>query len=232
MIRLYELAGADPSCRFSPYCWRTRLALAHKGLEVETVPWLFTEKEKIAFAGTRRMPVLIDGERVVHDSWQIALYLEKTYPDRPSLFGGNGGVAPTRFLNSWADGAMIGAIARLIVSDIPPRLAEPDRAYFRKSREERYGTTLEALTAGRDKDVVTFRTTTLLPLRLTLQRQAFLGGEAPSYADYIVLGNFQWPRCISAFPLLEKSDPVSSWRERMLDLFGGLARNTPVAEAA
>ncbi len=230
MIRLYDLAGADPACRFSPYCWRTQLALAHKGLVYETIPWLFTEKERIAFAGTQRVPVITDGDRAVHDSWEIAVYLEATYPDRPSIFGG--GLAPTRFINSWADGVMIGAIARLIVSDIPPRLADQDRAYFRKSREDRYGTTLEALTANREKDVVTFRSVTLLPLRLTLQRQKFLGGEAPTYADYNVLGNFQWPRCISDFPLLERSDPIWAWRDRMLDLFGGLARNTPVAEAA
>jgi hypothetical protein len=43
---LYDLAGADPDLRFSPYCWRTRLALAHKGLEVETSysgKWVTTE---------------------------------------------------------------------------------------------------------------------------------------------------------------------------------------------
>jgi hypothetical protein len=28
MIRLYDLAGADPACRFSPYCWRTAVAQA------------------------------------------------------------------------------------------------------------------------------------------------------------------------------------------------------------
>jgi glutathione S-transferase len=41
---LYDLAGADPDLRFSPFCWRTRFALAHKGLPVETIPWRFTEK--------------------------------------------------------------------------------------------------------------------------------------------------------------------------------------------
>jgi glutathione S-transferase len=232
MIRLYDLAGADPARRFSPYCWRTRLALAHKGLSVETIPWRFTEKDKIAFAGSQRVPVLTDGDRAVHDSWEIALYLEKAYPDRPALFGGAAGLGPTRFLNSWTDGVLIGAIARLIVSDIPPLLAEPDRTYFRKSREERYGTRLEALTAGREKDIVAFRGATLLPLRLTLQRQRFLGGEAPTYADYIVLGTLQWPRCVSPLPLVERSDPIWEWRERMLDLFDGLARHTPAEEAA
>ena len=43
-IVMYDLAGADPALRFSPYCWRMRMALAHKGLAVETVPWRFTER--------------------------------------------------------------------------------------------------------------------------------------------------------------------------------------------
>ena len=33
-MRLYDLAGADPNLRFSPYCWRAKFALAHKGLAV------------------------------------------------------------------------------------------------------------------------------------------------------------------------------------------------------
>ena len=34
---MHDLAGADPAVRFSPYCWRVRMALAHKGLDVETI---------------------------------------------------------------------------------------------------------------------------------------------------------------------------------------------------
>ena len=36
----------DPNRRFSPFCWRARMALAHKG-QVETKPWRFTEKDKL-----------------------------------------------------------------------------------------------------------------------------------------------------------------------------------------
>ena len=71
-ITMHDLAGADPALRFSPYCWRARMALAHKGLAVETVPWRFTEKDAIAFSGQGRVPVIRDGERVVPDSWSIA----------------------------------------------------------------------------------------------------------------------------------------------------------------
>src|SRR5260370_13456109 len=86
-ITLYDLAGAEAERRFSPFCWRTKMALAHKGLEVETVPWRFTEKDKLPQPNAGRVPVIIDGDRVVHDSTVIADYLEERYPDRPPLFG-------------------------------------------------------------------------------------------------------------------------------------------------
>ena len=56
------------------------MALAHKGLAVETVPWRFTEKAVLAFSGQGRVPVIRDGDAVVSDSWSIAEYLEATYP--------------------------------------------------------------------------------------------------------------------------------------------------------
>ena len=43
-IRMYDFAGEETARRFSPFCWRSRMALAHKGLSVETIPWRFTEK--------------------------------------------------------------------------------------------------------------------------------------------------------------------------------------------
>jgi glutathione S-transferase len=221
-IIMYDLAGADPELRFSPYCWRTRLALAHKGLDAETVPWRFGEGERLAFSGQGKVPVIRDGETTVSDSWQIAEYLEDSYPDRPSLFGGAGGRAHARFINAWADAVMLGGIARLIVRDVLDVLDEADKHYFRTSREQRFGMTLEEVIAGREQRVAGFRDS-LLPLRLVLRAGPWLGGAAPSYADYIVFGNFMWARCASRFELLEDSDPVAEWRGRMLGLFGGLA---------
>jgi glutathione S-transferase len=220
---LYDLAGADPALRFSPFCWRTRMALAHKGLEVETVPWRFTEKDVIAFSGQGRVPVLVDGDHVVSDSFAIALYLEETYPDRPSLFGGPGGVALSRFINTFADTVVQPWISRLIVSDILEVLHEKDRAYFRESREARFSRPLEEVTADRDAALPEFRAM-LQPLRRHLQGLLFLGGEAPLYADYILFGGFQWARCASSFELLAVNDPIHAWRDRLLDLFEGLAR--------
>ncbi len=222
MLKLYDLAGAEDDRRFSPYCWRIKMALAHKGLEVETIPWRFTEKDAIAFSSQGRVPVLVDGERWVNDSWAIAEYLESTYPDRPLLFGGSAGKALSRFHASWADGILNVGMIKLVLRDIFDHVAPKDRDYFRKSREEGFGKTLEEVVADREKSVQAFRDN-LLPLRLTLKTQPFLGGENPLYADYAVFGGFQWCRCISDFKLLESDDPVHAWRRRMLDRFDGLA---------
>lgn len=220
--RLYDLAGAEPDRRFSPYCWRIRLALAHKNLPVETVPWRFTEKAEIATSGQGAVPVLVDGDCWVANSWTIANYLEDTYPEAPSLFGGGAGRKLTRHYSSLADG-LVPAIFPFIALDILHHLADKDRDYFRGSREKRVGTTLEAFVADRDARLVGFRAS-LAPLRHTLKTQPFFGGDEPLYADYAVFGPFQWARCISPFPLLEDGDPVKQWRDWLLDRFDGLAR--------
>jgi len=225
-LKLYELVGTDAQRPFSPFCWRTRMALAHKGLSAETIPWCFTDKEAIAPHKSDKVPVLLDGDTSVVDSWAIANYLEDTYPNRPSLFGGEGGRAVQRMLNWWGDITVIGGIFPMIIADIPLNLKPVDAAYFRKSREARFGKPLEEIMAGRDKAVEGFRKS-LDPLRLTLKTQNFLGGAAPNYADYIVFGPFQWARVMSAFKLLAEDDPVHAWRERLFDAFDGMARKSP-----
>jgi len=224
--QLYDLAGAEPERRFSPYCWRIKFALAHKGLEVDTIPWRFTDKKAIAFSGQERVPVLVDGDRVVSDSWKIAAYLEESYPDRPSLFGGPVGLAVTCFVNSWADSIVNTGIVRLLASDILAHLHEKDQAYFRESREKRFGMKLEDVSANRDKRVIEFRQS-LEPARITLRAQPYIGGNSPTYADYIILGSFQWARCISNFRLLAPDDILTKWRDRLLNSFDDIVRDMP-----
>jgi glutathione S-transferase len=221
MIKMYDLVGADPNRRFSPFCWRIKFAIAHKKLEVETIPWHYSDKPLIAFANWDRVPVLVDNGKPVVDSWTIATYLEETYPTGPSLFNGATGLA--RFFNAWADTILNPAIARIVVVDILNHLVPSDQAYFRTTREQRLGMTLEAASKDRESRLPAFAQL-LEPLRNTLGSQPFLGGDAPLYPDYIVFGSLMWPRCISAFRLIDPADPVNAWSERLLDAFGGMAR--------
>jgi glutathione S-transferase len=224
-VILYDLAGKDPSRRFSPYCWRTRLALAHKQLPVETIPWRFTEKDVIAASNQGRVPVIVDGDKWISDSWSIANYLEDAYPEGPSLFGGAKARALSRLYSCVAD-TLVPAIFQFIALDVYTNLHEKDLEYFRRSREERVGVTLEELAVRREARLPDFRES-LNVLRMTLKSQPFFAGEEPMYADYALFGPFQWARCSSPFRLLADRDPLRPWIERMLDAFDGLARSAP-----
>jgi glutathione S-transferase len=228
-VILHDLCGADPNRRFSPYCWRVRMALAHKGVPHEALPWRFTDKTAIADAGTDKVPVLRHGTRTVTESWDILQYLEDSWPGAPSLFGGEGGRALARFVNTWSDSVMAAGIAKLVVSDIPAHLAPEDAEYFTRTREARFGRPLAEVTAGREAAVEAFRRD-LHPLRMVLRERPWLSGPTAGAADYIAFGPLQWARCVSAFPLLTPEDPVHAWRGRLLDAFGGLARSAPAED--
>jgi glutathione S-transferase len=222
-IKLYDLAAAEDDRRFSPNCWRSKMALKHKGLEFETIPWRFTDKAAIAFSGQGLVPVLVDGGRTVHNSWNIALYLEEAYPQRPGLFEGAQSRALTEFFQQWVIRAIHGATLKVIVLDLFARLHEKDKAYFRESREKRFGMTLEQYAGDPKAALAAFRGA-LEPVRPVLVQHPFVSGKGPGYADYLLFGPFQWARAMSPTRLLEPDDPVFAWRERMLDLWGGYAR--------
>ncbi len=229
-ITMYDLAGIEADRRFSPFCWRTRMALAHKGLAVETVPWRFTEKDKLPQPNAGRVPVIVDGGRVVHDSTAIADYLDEHYPGLPALFGAGTARALARFIQNWTETVLQPGLIRLVLLDIYRHIGPADQAYFRRDRETRFGMRLEDFVGDRDARLPAFRAS-LDPLRRTVERQDFISGSVPAYPDYIVFGAFQWARAISDFALLAADDPVRPWRGRMLDLFDGLARRAPGYEA-
>ena len=225
-IRLYDLAGAEEDRRFSPFCWRTKMALAHKGLPVEEVAWRFTEKEAIAFSEQGKVPVIVDtanDDTSVCDSWEIAKYLDKQYPDAP-LFPAD--EASVFFFKAWVERTLHPGIAKQVVLDVYKHLHEKDQDYFRTTREKVFGMTLEAVAEGAADALPGFRKS-LGPMRVTLAEYDFIGGDAPSFADHIAFGHFAWARAISETKLLEADDPIYAWRERMLDLFDGFARKSP-----
>ena len=77
MLRLYRFP-------FSTNVERVALALAHKGLEVESV-WVdpADRSEVVGISGQELVPVLVDGDRFVADSTTILEYVEERFPERP-----------------------------------------------------------------------------------------------------------------------------------------------------
>src|SRR6476661_2236502 len=121
MISLYELQGQGGRV-YSLFSWRTRMALAHKGLEFESHPVAMSDKAAIAFSGGKTVPVIRDGETVVRDSWKIAEHLEAAYPTAPSLFGGAIGHGLAQTFNIWADRTLVPPMLPVVVADIFERI--------------------------------------------------------------------------------------------------------------
>lgn len=227
-ILLYELVGKDPGRPFSPHCWKIAMALAHKGLAYRGVPTPFTSVATVEGGPPRTVPVIRDGDTVVGDSFAIALYLDDAYAERPSLFGGEGGRAMARFIERWSQLTVHPYLGSAALLDIHDRLAPVDQDFFRASREQRFGKTLEEVVGGRDAGLAGFRAG-LQPLRSTLTHQPFIGGQSPLFADYIVFGALQWVRVVSPYRMLADDDPIAAWFDRCLDLHGGLGRKVPAA---
>ncbi len=229
-ILLYELVGSDPDRPFSPHCWKAVFALAHKGLPYERVPTPFTAVASVEGGACKTVPVIRDGERIVGDSFDIALYLEETYPGQPTLFGGEGGKAAARFVERWSQTVVHGYLGAAVLMDMHDRLAPADKEHFRRTREARFGKRIEDVPEGREERLGAFRAS-LEPLRSMLTYQPFIGGESPLFADYIVAGAFQWVRVVSPFGFLDETDPVHGWFERCLDLHDGLGRRVEAIAA-
>jgi glutathione S-transferase len=226
VITLWELGGREGR-RYSLFSWRTRLALRHKRLDFESVPVCMSDKAAIAFSGGKTVPVIKDGESVVRDSWKIAEYLEDRYPDAPTLFGGSIGRGVTQTFNGWVDRALVPAMLAVIVADIHERVDPADAAYFRASMEKILGSTLEQ-SRERRADVLQRLKRAVEPMQGVLKRQPWISGPDPAYADYILFSLFQWARVMSPGEVLEEG-PLREWRERVLNLHGGFARQTPSA---
>ena len=225
---LYSLCGADAKRPFSPHAWKIVMALHHKGLDFEERPTPFTEIPNIENGATKTVPLLIDGNQKVTDSFAIAAYLDATYSDRPTLFGGAEGMAVTRLIEGYSQMIIQPALAKIVVLDIWKGLAPADQPYFRASREARHGRTLEEVDAAKGPEIEAFPSK-LEPMRHMLKFQSWIGGEKPLFGDYILFGALQWARIVSPTQLLKAGDPVSDWFERALDLHNAAGRSVTAA---
>lgn len=227
--KLFEVVGENPKAHLSPYCWRSRMALAHKQLKFDSEPWHITEKQRIARSGGATAPVLVDGEQWVRDSWDIATYLDDTYPSNP-LFSGLAGKASSLFINHWADTTLHPLIFRAVIAEQFPLTADCDKAYYQERTLRKFGESVEEI--GADPETARRAAMKALsPLETALSETPFLGGEAPDYSDYILFGTFQWARVVSMTPFWHPDSALYRWFEDLLDAFDGMGRAQPPRSA-
>jgi glutathione S-transferase len=223
-IQLFDLQLAT-GATISPFVWRTKYALRHKGFDIDVVPGGFTGILQRTGGRSERVPVIVDGDRWVLDSFLIAEYLDETYPDRPMLFEGPSMKALAKFLDAWLWRTAISPWFACYIKDYRDLSLPEDHEYVTTSREKFLGgRKLEDVQAGRE-DRLPLILPTLEPFRALLRETRWLGGEQPNFADYTALAVFLWTASVARTPPLTADDPLRDWLDRGFDLYDGLGRH-------
>lgn len=212
VIVLFDIATQSDS-RPSPFCWRTKLALRHKGLAFECRGTVYSQIRSLGDGSFKTLPVIEDDGNWLGGSTKIAGYLESKvtsdtlFPDDPHrLF--------VRFIEAWVDTTLQAQIFPLIALRAWQCFPASQQEYFRKTRERRLGMTLEAARDLSLPKIPAIRAS-FEPARRILETRQFLAGLKPGYADYILFGALKWQRLVSEDRLLDDNDVIEDWYKRI-----------------
>jgi glutathione S-transferase len=169
-LKLYEFVNAKGDST-SPFVWRTKFALQAKGIPYDSVPDSFLDIPRIGGGsgepGTQTVPIVEYQGELLHESWTIAEWLDRAFPDLPSLFASAGELAMIRFFDKWFGTQVLPRMFRSCVFEIFETVRPGEQDYFRRSRERLLGQTLEEIAADAERYITETREA-LLPMRLAL----------------------------------------------------------------
>ncbi|KAI1332465.1 hypothetical protein F5Y16DRAFT_357863 [Xylariaceae sp. FL0255] len=229
-ITLYDLLGGPgdrpglPTNLTVPNPWKVRYALNYKGLDHRTkfvdFPDLQGTRERLGVKTIAKLPdgsphytvpVLEDEStgKVLGDSFDTAVYLDKNYPDGPPLFPNNS-YGIIKAFNDYVSGTLLHSVARLALDKIPlnPETAEGTRAMY----AARFGVPkLQDLFLSPTERVESLKTLETNFAKLaayfeTTSGPFMFGGEFPTYADFIVGGHLMFIQCA-----VEEWDQILTW---------------------
>lgn len=212
-IVLYEIAVADGAST-SPFVWRIKFALAHKGLSYTSRMLGLTDIPNHFGGRFATCPIIDVGDEQLSESLAIADWLDATYPDLPALFACPAERAMIGFFDRWLlHEVILKGILPIYTLDAHDRASPRDQDYYRQSREPFFGQTLEEVVADRIERLPEVRRS-FEPVRQSIVGQPFLGGVAPNFADMCLLGLFIFVGTIGTLPLLAANDPLVDYAER------------------
>ncbi|KAJ3557148.1 hypothetical protein NP233_g11820 [Leucocoprinus birnbaumii] len=208
MITLYDLAAGGSIKCWSPNPWKARYILNYKKLPYRTIYVDFenvnTVIKEAGFASSRpnpdgtpayTVPSIIDDATgaLVTDSYSIAEYLDKQYPDTPKAFPPGTEALQAAFYAQWNTRARECFQLPIIVTSVPRILTkESSLEYFYRTRSLWFGKPLDQIRPqGEDfeklwKQAVAFFDE--LDSWYAKSSGQFLTGKNPSFADFTVAG--------------------------------------------
>lgn len=227
-IQFYELAAENTEIKFGPFAWRTRMALLHKGLEFESIAWQFRDRNSTAH---KTAPTIYDDGKMVSDSWEIAKYLDAQYPDKPALINGAEGEAHAQLVSALCNNLVFAACAAMAIYPVSQVIDDESAAYFLETREAKFGKKLSDINADDPEAAKANLAKNLAVFEATLGQSDFLGGDKPTYADYMLFGVLKWVDVVAYRPVQEDSQ-VAKWFDRLSDLYDGNAAKAPTVKNA
>lgn len=196
MLELYQF-------ELSQYSEKVRLILDFKGLDyrkVEVAPGV-GQLELLRLSGQTKVPVLKDGDTIITDSTEIALYLDRKYPENPLLPHDPVQRGQCLLMEEWADEsiglkgrvALVGALNQnpsfraSILPKETPGLFKNLVSAVPSAMLDLLGT---GIGFGGDavKEAMRGLRQDLEALTLILQHQPYLIGDRPTLADLAVAG--------------------------------------------
>ncbi|GAA5982681.1 hypothetical protein JCM11641_002334 [Rhodosporidiobolus odoratus] len=239
-IILYDLVPDHQGPYFSPNTWKARLALLHYNLDFDVQDLTYSQLKQYAKRQGRDRAIipfieLPDGQ-LITDSWHIAEWLEKTYPDRPSLFLPD---APTPVSPSAPGLQLAKNYAVLInkglgdsdsqwapffelsaqgIADLMHDSAE--REYFTSDYKLGAKDAWKTITSLNKAALTAHAKAALFPLNEVLATSPYMAGQHPGFVDYVVYGRYHMMR--AACPALsheiwraKETGNVAAWIDRL-----------------
>ncbi|PPR04359.1 hypothetical protein CVT24_013193, partial [Panaeolus cyanescens] len=227
MIIFYDIPSKLPGKAWSPNTWKTRYTLNFKGLEYKT-EWIEYPdieahckaleipadpfEKKADGSPQYTLPAIWDTKTgvKVSDSRSILEYLEKTYPDAPSLFPSNTAGLQIAFEKAFKP--HLGALWFRILPLMPKNLNPPSEEYFYRTRSAAFGAPLDSLLptgveaeqgwaklkAGLDVIDGWYKTTDAVG--------PFLMGDQVGWSDVMLTGYLKWLKIVWG-------DESEQWRD-------------------
>lgn len=222
------------------------MCLLHKNVQFETIPITVMDLRNDLVKRSNNVDIkapiieLEDGT-FIHDSFRIAQWLERNYPDQPSLFSGNGKTTNESNADELALGERYSRFIDFGLGGSDPQWAiwfelffpefdrlmsvdEQTRIYFRSDQRLGPNGYEKLLSLSRD-DLIRRAKSNLQPLTNLLRENSnsFLQGSHAGLVDYILFGRYAYGRMLN--PDLcreiwnEQSTEVDQWINRLTNLY-------------
>jgi len=228
VITFYDIPSAVPENAWSPNCWKIRLVLNYKNLPYKTVwvefPDIVAKCKELGVGASGihdnapeyTLPIIHDPSTgtTLTESTAIVEYLEKQYPNHPTVFPLGSHALQYAFLD-WF-GNNISPAWRYLVAATNGRLNPPGEKYFRAKREKQFGMTIETMAPTGDEHIVEWAKIKAVFDTIDKWVQKgdgrYLGGEQPGFADFVLTAFLLWMKGVWRDGHREWED-IKTWNE-------------------